>query len=250
MSRLAFVLCVLAFALPAAAQPAPPLPVDEEGSVHYVTVPRATVYSAPDSGRAYVSLGFRETVRQLGREGRWAYVRTGDGARGYVPAAQLSNVWIRVVKHRRTLYLYRGARLIDEVPIDLGFNGFADKEQRGSQTNPDDWRTPEGSFFIANKNSRSQFYKALVLNYPAAEDAQRGLEQGLISRSEHGAIVQAEAEYRMPPMNTALGGWIEIHGRGTGARTDWTQGCVAIRDEDIDRLWRHVEVGTPVLVER
>lgn len=247
MKRLLFL--ALLIVTPVAAQPLATAPEDE-GTVYYVTVPRTTVYTAPDSGRAYVQLRFREPVHRLATEGRWAFVRTKDGARGYVQASVLSNVWLRVVKHERTLYIYEGSELVDEIPVDLGFNGFADKEQRGSQDNPDHWRTPEGRFFVVNKNPRSQFYKALVLNYPSAEDADRGLRKGLISKSEHASIVQAEADLRMPPMNTALGGWIEIHGHGTGARTDWTQGCVAIRDEDIDRLWRYVEVGAPVLVER
>ena len=50
-------------------------------------------------------------------------------------------------------------------------------------------------------------------------------------------------------MNTALGGMIEIHGHGTGARSNWTQGCIAVRNDAMDRLWRWVAVGTPVVVE-
>jgi L,D-peptidoglycan transpeptidase YkuD (ErfK/YbiS/YcfS/YnhG family) len=50
-------------------------------------------------------------------------------------------------------------------------------------------------------------------------------------------------------MDTDLGGWIEIHGDGTGDATAWTQGCVAIRNAAMDVIWDHVRVGTPVLVE-
>ena len=50
-------------------------------------------------------------------------------------------------------------------------------------------------------------------------------------------------------MNTMLGGWIEIHGDGTGAGTNWTQGCIAIENERMDEIWSMVEVGTPVLSE-
>jgi hypothetical protein len=88
-----------------------------------------------------------------------------------------------------------------------------------------------------------------VLNYPTVEDADRGLKEGIISVAEHRQIAGAAEAHRPPPMGTALGGFIEIHGRGTGARTSWTRGCVAIPDTDIDRLWDIVKVGTPVVVD-
>jgi hypothetical protein len=100
-----------------------------------------------------------------------------------------------------------------------------------------------------HKNPDSEFYKAFVLNYPKVEDARRGLENGLISQSQYDAIEQAQEEFRIPPMNTELGGWIEIHGDGTGDATAWTQGCVALRNGVMDELWDQVRVGTPVLVE-
>jgi L,D-peptidoglycan transpeptidase YkuD (ErfK/YbiS/YcfS/YnhG family) len=50
-------------------------------------------------------------------------------------------------------------------------------------------------------------------------------------------------------MNTPLGGWIEIHGEGTGASTNWTQGCVAVENRVMNELWTQVSVGTPVLIE-
>jgi murein L,D-transpeptidase YafK len=139
--------------------------------------------------------------------------------------------------------------LIKTFPADFGNNVSSDKIQRGDSDSPDDWRTPEGTFFVVSKNPTSKFYKALVLNYPTAEDARRGYRQGLISKEEHEAIVQAEAAHQIPPMDTMLGGWIEIHGNGTGGGTNWTQGCIAIENEKIDELWKIVEVGTPVLTE-
>jgi len=50
-------------------------------------------------------------------------------------------------------------------------------------------------------------------------------------------------------MNTELGGYIEIHGDGTGERNNWTQGCIAIANGELDRLWDLVTVGTPVLID-
>lgn len=221
---------------------------DSSTGLYYVAVEQALLYQAPANG-AYLALSRREPVRLLTRQGYWWRVRTQDGAEGYVEAHALSNVWIRVSKRQQRLYLYRGTTLVRSFPVDLGPNPYADKVQRGSLANPDDWRTPEGVFYVAAKNARSRYYKALVLNYPTADHALRGLQEGRISPAEYRAIVEAEAAFRMPPMNTALGGWIEIHGQGTGQQVNWTQGCVALRNEDMDALWPLVVVGTPVLIE-
>ena len=217
--------------------------------LYYATDRQATVYAAPDSSRPYLRLQFREPVHRLGQDDNWCHIRTEDGAKGHVACSAISNVWIRVSKQDRQVYLYEGTRLVKSVRADFGYNAFADKERRGSESNRDHWRTPEGAFYVVAKNPNSKFYKALVLNYPTREDAERGLRQGLISSSEHRAIVEAHRQRQMPPMNTALGGWIEIHGDGTGGGTNWTQGCVAIRNDDIDNLWQWAEVGTPVIIE-
>lgn len=216
----------------------------------YYSVERpAMVYRTPDSSNAYFELKFREPVKMLKREGRWSKIETEDGSVGYVQSGAISNVWIRISKRKKSVYVYRGTELIKRYVADFGNNVVSDKIQRGNLRSPDDWRTPEGTFFVVSKNPNSKFYKALVLNYPTAEDARRGFRQGLISQREYQAIVKAEENASMPPMNTMLGGWIEIHGDGTGGGTNWTQGCIAIQNEKMDELWPIVKVGTPVLTE-
>jgi hypothetical protein len=232
-------------AIPAAAQP-----MDPSMKVFYTVDRDATLFHPSDSTHPYLNLRFREPVYLIDPpEGEWAHVRTVDGANGLMKSGQLSNVWIRISKSEQTLFLYSGADLIARIPTDLGYNFFSDKERRGSMAEPDHWRTPNGQFFIAQKNESSEFYKALVLNYPNREDAERGMQEGLITQEQYRAIVRADENYSMPPMNTGLGGWIEIHGDGTGARRNWTQGCIAITNSQLDRIWELVDVGTPVLIE-
>lgn len=230
--------------LSATAQPEP----DE--SIYYVTARSgATLYSESDSTRAYLELDFQTPVHVLDRGNTWSHVRTRDGAAGYVRSSELSNVWIRVSKSKNTVYLYEGTTLKGKIPADFGYNVFLDKERRGSVVERDHWRTPEGTFYVVEKNPNSQYYKALVLNYPKVDDAERGYQRGVISRAERDAIVRAQENFTRPPMNTALGGWIEIHGDGTGARSNWTQGCVAVPNVQMNVLWRYAEVGTPVVIE-
>ena len=217
-------------------------------NLYYSVVRGAQVYQQPGSSPSF-TLPLQEPVYVTQQEGFWSKIRTDAGQVGYVERASLSNVWIRISKRRKKVYVYRGAELIDTIPADFGNNVVSDKIRRGDVRSPDDWRTPEGTFFVVAKNPNSQYYKALVLNYPNAEDARRGYKQGLITKEEYQAIVRAEQNHQVPPMNTLLGGWIEIHGDGTGGGTNWTQGCIAIENNRMDELWTLVDVGTPVLTE-
>lgn len=241
------------------------LPASEEGSaaedaalpthrpagaaLAHVVGDATLLYNRPDSTTPVRRLPIRTPLRRLDCTETWCQVRTDDGRVGHVPTAAISNVWIRVSKAQRRVYLYRGPTLAATFKADVGYNTFSDKKRQGSEVLRDHWRTPEGVFYVVHKNPSSSFYKALVLNYPTAADAKRGLRRDLISRSEYEAIVEAQRDFRMPPMDTDLGGWIELHGEGTGAATTWTQGCVAVRNQDMNRLWSVVEVGTPVLIE-
>ncbi len=216
----------------------------------FYSVDRAgTLYRTADKNEPYLNLAFHEQVRVIRNDGAWSYVETTDGGRGYVNSDSISNIWIRVSKSDKTVYVYGGTELLHEIPADLAYNFFSDKVKQGSTADPDHWRTPEGKFYVVARNPNSSFYKAFVLNYPSKQHAERGLATGLITNSQYEAIIRADEAVRPPPMNTALGGLIEIHGGGTGARTSWTQGCIAIPNQTIDVLWRFVRVGTPVVVE-
>jgi len=220
-----------------------------EPTLSHVVGREATLHNRPSASTPVAHLPVRTPLHRLSCEDDWCRVRTEDGRTGYVPAEDVSNVWLRVSKADRLLYLYRGPRLVETFKIDIGYNTFADKQRRGSRTKRDHWRTPEGTFYVIKKNPRSRFYKALVLNYPTVADAQRGRRQDLISQAEYKAIVEAQSNFRLPPMDTKLGGWIEIHGEGTGDSTNWTQGCVAVQNRVMNELWSQVPVGTPVLIE-
>jgi len=221
---------------------------DDAALVHVVGE-EAFLYNKADSTVPVRRLPVRTPLHRLNCSGRWCRVRAEDGRTGYVRDVRLSNVWVRVSKEERRVYVYRGTALEKVFRADVGYNTFADKERNGSRTLRDHWRTPEGVLYVVRKNPTSDFHKALVLNYPTRADAERGLDQGLISKSEYEAIVEAQRQFRMPPMDTDLGGWIEIHGQGTGAATTWTQGCVAVTNDIMNQLWSTIEVGTPVLIE-
>lgn len=214
-----------------------------------VTAHSASVFAKPDSGQVIGHVRRGEIVHLLRKSGPWTMIRTVDRRVGYVSSEAMSDVWVLVSKSKHMVYVYRGTDLLDKFPADFAINIVGDKVRRGSSTRPEDWRTPEGLFYITRRNPRSQFYRALVLNYPTQRHARQGLDLGLINRAEYVDIVQANMKFEHPPQHTILGGWIEFHGDGVEGKANWTHGCIALENKDIDKLWDLVDIGTPVLIQ-
>jgi murein L,D-transpeptidase YafK len=157
------------------------------------------------------------------------------------PQTPIADPHIVVYKRARKLELYSGKTLWRTYRVGLGFSPVADKKQEG------DGATPEGEFYVFVKNNKSAYYLSLGLSYPNAEDAARGLRDGLITKAQHDTIVEAIRKKKAPPQYTKLGGLIYIHGHGAGS--DWTWGCVALENEHMKELYDAVSVGTPVTIK-
>lgn len=135
---------------------------------------------------------------------------------------------IVIIKHTRTMMLMRGDKVLKTYRISLGSAPVGPKERAG------DHKTPEGDYAVDSKNAHSQFYRALHLSYPNATDRARA------------------RKLRVSP-----GGDVEIHGLGAkygwiGASQrlyDWTDGCIAVTNQEIDEIFSMVRVGTPVEIK-
>ena len=151
---------------------------------------------------------------------------------------------IHVRKRERALEVRDGSRIIRRFPIRLGARPDAPKRLSG------DYRTPVGTYYIREKRSQSRFRRFLGLSYPSIDDADRGLDLGLIDQEQWADIFFASVKGRMPPANTRLGGLIGIHGYGGRPElsSDWTKGCIAVSDAAIDEIYSYVQVGTPVVI--
>lgn len=145
---------------------------------------------------------------------------------------------IVIEKSRRTLTVFSDEHPVKTYRIALGLVPTGAKEREG------DLKTPEGAFYVCSKNPDSRFDLSLGLSYPNRADAERGLAAGLITKRDRRAIVEAIARYRKPPWNTRLGGEIMIHGGGVGR--DWTTGCVALEDADIEEFFARIPLGAGV----
>jgi L,D-peptidoglycan transpeptidase YkuD (ErfK/YbiS/YcfS/YnhG family) len=181
-------------------------------------------------------------------EGREALVRLSEMLAQYSDdEAQNINVWRRWIEETLTesskkntfavivdksahrTYLVNAGKLVHTYDCDLGYNSAHHKLFAG------DGATPEGRYKITAVKSRgSKYYKALLLNYPNPSDKKR------FEENKRKGIISPHAR---------IGGFIEIHGEG-GKNKDWTEGCVALTNGDMDHLMQYVRVGTPVTLVR
>jgi hypothetical protein len=143
-------------------------------------------------------------------------------------ARRSGSLLLVVEKIARRCYVYRGAQHIATFTVELGPNWMGPKLYAGDRA------TPEGRYRVIRKlgPGETRYYRALLLDYPNAADRTR--------------FDQARREGRLPP-NARIGGLIEIHGEG-GRGVDWTEGCVALRNEEMRQLFELVPVGTPVVI--
>ena len=151
---------------------------------------------------------------------------------------------IQVWKSRHELVLEQQGHAPRAFRVALGTNPTGDKLSRG------DNRTPNGQYYICEKRPSSRFRRFLGISYPNIEDADRALAQQLINANQWADVFFAHLRNQTPPWSTVMGGWVGIHGYGGRKPVpfDWTKGCIAVSDADIDYLYDRVRLGTPVVI--
>jgi murein L,D-transpeptidase YafK len=132
---------------------------------------------------------------------------------------------ILILKKDHIMQLLADGNIIRTYKVALGRGGLGPKQQEGDE------KVPEGHYTIDSRNEASHYHKALHISYPNAADRQRAAQMGV---SPGGAIMIHGLPNGM--------GWL-----GASHRLyDWTLGCVAVTDEEIDEVWKLVTVHTPV----
>ncbi len=161
---------------------------------------------------------------------------------------------IIVKKKDQVLELYKNGTKVKTYRVCLGLFPSGPKRIVG------DRKTPEGDYYICSKNRSSNFELFMGISYPGEHDAQIAFEQGMISKDTRDSIIRSIKEGKQPPWNTKLGGWVGIHGYPTKPNTktwvallypkphNWTNGCIAMWDFEIEELFETVPVGTPVTI--
>jgi murein L,D-transpeptidase YafK len=141
--------------------------------------------------------------------------------------AQDNSVADHVVVHKaeHKLYLYNGSRLLGVYKVALGLSPVGQKERER------DFRTPEGRYYLARRNTRSEYFLAIQVSYPNKEDEIRARRNGW-----------------------APGGSIMIHGlpnvpkhpSAYYASNDWTDGCIALSNSDMVEVWMRTQDNIPI----
>ncbi len=157
---------------------------------------------------------------------------------------------LEIDKSDRVLLVRHGQQVTRKFQIASGKGGFGDKQIRG------DNKTPLGVYRITDFNAGSAFHLFMRLNYPNVKDAFFGLKKGLITRGDFDRIVDSVRTDKTPPQNTLLGGAVGIHGLGdenadrvkVQQHLDWTKGCIALSNRDVNELRNYVAVGTKVII--
>lgn len=135
---------------------------------------------------------------------------------------------VLVIKSESKLYLQKNGATIKEYHVVFGANPKGHKLQEGDE------RTPEGKYFLDYKKNDSSFYKAIHISYPNEKDKQIARESGVNP-----------------------GGFIMIHGQKNGIgwlswisqRFNWTDGCIAVTNKEMDEIWNTVNIGTPIEIK-
>ncbi len=136
------------------------------------------------------------------------------------PASEQADA-IHVTKAARKMELLRDGKILRTYHVALGGAPAGHKRQQGDQ------RTPEGHYTITYRNAQSRYHLSLRVSYPNAADRARASKRGVDP-----------------------GGDIMIHGATPpGYAGDWTEGCVAVTNAQIEEIWRLVPVGTPIRID-
>lgn len=133
-----------------------------------------------------------------------------------------------VDKYARTCQVYKNGRLQKTYTSELSSNWIGDKHHQGDKS------TPEGIYRVVRKKAGTdtRYYKALLLDYPNEADKIR------FAQNKKNGLIQP---------NAAIGGLIEVHGHG-GKGTDWTDGCIALHNDDMDAVYDQCPVGTSIVI--
>jgi murein L,D-transpeptidase YafK len=144
------------------------------------------------------------------------------------PASLLKADKVVVIKRDRLLMLLRNGEILKTYKVALGRNPIGQKMRQG------DKKTPEGTYYLDRRTAHSRFHRALHISYPNEADIRKARALG----------VSPGSDVMIHGLPNGYGDLGEVH------RTiDWTKGCIALTNEEIDEIWRLVPDGTPIEIK-
>ncbi len=185
---------------------------------------------------------FDEFIKSLDRKGQQRACSIFDQK---LQAAGLSrelfNPMILIRKRSREMLVLSDDIIVATYPVGIG------RATIGIKLNAGDQKSPEGQYYICNKDPENRFHLFLQINYPSPDDAKRGAVQQIIKPGEETKIEAAWEKNACPPTDTALGGPLGIH--GFGAESSWTtDGSISMHNIHIEELFWNIATGTSVAI--
>ena len=165
------------------------------------------------------------------------------------PAIAQDGIWLLIDTKKMLLDVKLGkVTLVRFDNISIGRNGSGFKHQRGDEI------TPLGRYKISWINRKSQYNLFYGFNYPSRKNIETALKKKLVDIKTFNSVMIAHKNNRVPPQNTPVGGLIGIHGLGRAdkkihATMNWTRGCIALTNEQIEKLDTWVKKETIVIVK-
>ncbi len=165
------------------------------------------------------------------------------------PPPEPDEVWLKLNKDEQRLQVMLGDyAVVHYHNISWGRGGIGVKQRQGDKV------TPVGSFRIRWINRDSKFRVFFGFDYPNPTYADMGLSKGALTPVQHNEIIKAWQTEKVPLQSTALGGALGIHGLGNAdaevhQNLNWTNGCIALNNAQIDHLASLVSIGTRVLIK-
>jgi murein L,D-transpeptidase YafK len=193
---------------------------------------------------------------------RWSFARNGRGLVVYLLAVlcaapllvsssnarATSDIWLSVDTQQLYLAVMRGDTELKVFEnIAIGSKGATRARVRGDET------TPLGEFTITDIRPSKRFELFMEINYPNRDHTERAFLEERISAEEYNNLRVDLDQGNPPPQDTSLGGFLGIHGLGWSSpeihkAVNWTDGCIALTNEQLDELADWVSVGTRVVV--
>tara|TARA_B110000014_G_scaffold258635_1_gene245063 strand:+ start:1888 stop:2451 length:564 start_codon:yes stop_codon:yes gene_type:complete len=157
---------------------------------------------------------------------------------------------IIINKNDKELVVKKSNTIIKKYHIATGKGGKGTKRERG------DSKTPLGVYRVTKLKKSSRFHYFIQLSYPNLIDAWYGFKNEVIDGADFKRIAGAYKKREFPPQDTKLGGQIGIHGIGRITKQklaihkdlNWTDGCIALTNHDINELKQYVNIGTVVVI--
>lgn len=167
-----------------------------------------------------------------------------------MPAWARGDYELVIKRSEQKLIVQKDGKTLRSFYVALGSGGKQPKLESG------DRRTPLGKYHIVQVRDSDRFHLFIQLDYPSVRDAINALKANRISKAEYRKILDAHIFGQLPPQNTILGGAIGIHGIGEETTdkleihqlANWTQGCIALRNNEIEQLAHYVSEGTAVTI--